>query len=444
MSVDKSKVMNVARGGHAINSDLAWMPSFYDKLAEVGISCFRVDWLISDLFYSVVSRSVDGHITCDFTRLDKIILPMLRKGIRPIMCMSYMPMALATDANGTSLPNSWDDYKDMLYLYVTHYMQEGYSGLVWESHNEPEGFTHLSPTDTYQMYKVFASTIKGVDSTAVVGGYGAVGRDWISYMYEFLDRYKRDSVPPLMDFFSYHQYGGDGWEDEPLIEHAFTDRGLQIPDIYIDEWNDSWQRAGEVGCSFDTHLNAVYMAKKMYLSLLLPHVKKICYFNFADTNPGHLFSGDIGAWTVDGRRKAAANVFDFYGRLYSQLITPCVSGDGVSTYDRYVFFTKENSQSLAGIAWNKSEESSICRLDFSGLVMLPKHCKYQVDKYVIDANRANLYFDYANGNLAAQPAEHEYPQIEKSWSFGTNTFVVTDTLTANSVTFYRVRQVDNG
>jgi hypothetical protein len=34
---DKKKILNVARGGHGINTDLAWMPGFYDKLAEIGI-----------------------------------------------------------------------------------------------------------------------------------------------------------------------------------------------------------------------------------------------------------------------------------------------------------------------------------------------------------------------------------------------------------------------
>jgi hypothetical protein len=82
-AIDKVKPLNVARGGHGINSDLTWMPSFYDKLAEVGVREFRIDWLLSDGFYSVVSRNGSGQLVYDFSRLDQVILPLAQRGIKP-------------------------------------------------------------------------------------------------------------------------------------------------------------------------------------------------------------------------------------------------------------------------------------------------------------------------------------------------------------------------
>lgn len=73
---DKNKVLNVARGGHGINTDLTWMPCFYDKLVEIGVDEFRIDWLLSDWFYQLVSRNGNGELEYDFTKIDKIILPM--------------------------------------------------------------------------------------------------------------------------------------------------------------------------------------------------------------------------------------------------------------------------------------------------------------------------------------------------------------------------------
>ena len=81
---DKGKVLNVARGGHGINTDLTWMPGFYDKLVEIGVVEFRIDWLLSDWFYTVVSRDSNGALKYDFTKLDKIILPMAQKGIKQL------------------------------------------------------------------------------------------------------------------------------------------------------------------------------------------------------------------------------------------------------------------------------------------------------------------------------------------------------------------------
>jgi hypothetical protein len=115
---DKSKVLNVARGGHGINTDLTWMPGFYDKLVEVGVVEFRIDWLLSDWFYSVVSRDGAGALKYDFTKLDKIILPMVQKGIKPMMCMCYMASALGKNEEQ---PNNYDEYKATIKAYVQHY-----------------------------------------------------------------------------------------------------------------------------------------------------------------------------------------------------------------------------------------------------------------------------------------------------------------------------------
>ncbi len=432
---DKGKVMNVARGGHTTNFDLTWMPAFYNDLAKVGISHFRVDWILSEWFYGAVKRDSNGELTYDFTSLDKVLCPMLKKGITPIMCVTQMPSALASQDN--KLPDSWDDYRAVLRQLVGHYKSLGYAGLVWESHNEPETF-QFSAAECYEMYKVFATTIKEADPTAIVGGYGAVGRDWINYIRTFLDCYKNDDAHTPMDFFSYHQYGHDDWTDEMLIENTFTNRGLDVPDIYVDEWNDDWTKGGTVGNCFDTNLNAVYIAKKMFMSYQYPHIKKICLFNFADTNTDKIFSGDIGAWTVGGRRKAAANVFDFYGQLYDQLVTPSVSGSETSDYNRYVFFTKENGNSLAGIAWNKTDADAVAAISFEGLDGLDEGEYFLIEKSLIDATHGNLYHDYLNGNFSKPENCSEKAPVVKTWNCRDGNVGIADTLTENSVAFYRL------
>lgn len=239
-AIDKVKPLNVARGGHGINSDLTWMPSFYDKLAEVGVREFRIDWLLSDGFYSVVSRNGSGQLVYDFSRLDQVILPLAQRGIKPIMCMTYMASALGP-SNGA--PNNYGEYRATVRAYVRHYLSAGYSGWSWESHNEPEGFTTLTPGQTYQIYKAFATAVKEVDATARVGGYGAVGSDWSAYMGTFLNLYKADrdaGTAPPMDFFSTHQYGGDDLAQVTFAGNSFFSRGLTPPDIYLTEWNNSF------------------------------------------------------------------------------------------------------------------------------------------------------------------------------------------------------------
>jgi hypothetical protein len=243
-SYDKTKVLNVARGGHGINTDLTWMPGFYDKLVEIGVDEFRIDWLLSDWFYQVVSRDGIGELEYDFSRLDKIILPLAQKGIKPMMCMCYMASALG-DNEGP--PNDYNEYKATIKAYVQHYKDLGYTGWAWESHNEPEGFTNLTPAQTYKMYRYFSAAVKEVDPSARVGGYSSVGRDWMGYVNSFLDLYKTDSEKPVLDFFSFHQYGKPSWEYVPQIENAFEVAGpgcsRSVPDRMEQQlWAGLWRR----------------------------------------------------------------------------------------------------------------------------------------------------------------------------------------------------------
>jgi hypothetical protein len=442
---DKKKVLNVARGGQGISGDLNWMPKFYNKLNEIGIDEFRVDWLLSNRFYNVVTRNSSGTLVYNFTNLDKNLVPMLQKGIKPMMCMTYMATPLGKDSFP---PNNYDEYAAVISTYVKYYKDMGYTGLAWESHNEPEGFTKLTPQQTYQMYRVFAGAVKSVDPTARVGGFGAVGLDWIGYIRSFLDYYKADIAKPAMDFFSFHQYGNDSWHYVPTIESAFTTRGLAIPDLYITEWNNHWGTApgqGNFGKSgpgntFDTNLNACYLAKKMFLSYQYPNVKKIYYFNFADTDKSRLYTGDMGLFTWDSfHRKSAANTFWFYSRMHNQQLNSIVSG---ATSDRNTFgfitIDKDSSQ-LAIILWNYQNKPVEFKTLCGSLPVLPANMEYTVDKYLIDSIHGNHYHDFRNGWIYLSRSPNEYAKIVNTYKMPTNSVNITDTLSKYSVVQYIVR-----
>jgi len=434
---DKAKVLNVARGGHGINTDLNWMPGFYDKLVEIGIVEFRIDWLLSDWFYQVVSRDGNGDLKYDFTRLDRIILPMAQKGIKPIMCMCYMASALGKNEEQ---PGNYDEYKSTVKAYVEHYKNLGYTGWAWESHNEPEGFTKLTPGQTYKMYEYFSAAIKEADPTARVGGYGSVGHDWIGYVHAFLDLYKNDMEKPVMDFFSFHQYGKPSWEYIAEIESAFSSRGLPIPDLYLTEWNNSYGpgyqegNLNTVGGGYDSNINASYVAKKFYNSLGYPNLKKICFWNFADADPSKKFAGDMGLFTVDRHRKAAANTFFFYSNLYESIVSASFSGIGVDRKDAYGIVTFDQVQNKAAIIlWNHQFDPVVFKINLENLPSLAGGNQYLARKMVIDDTNGNSYADFKNGfdGIGIGPSENA-KVVGSSFHSGT-TISRADTLTAHSV-----------
>jgi len=437
---DKSKVLNVARGGHGINTDLTWMPGFYDKLVEIGVVEFRIDWLLSDWFYSVVSRDAAGELKYDFTKLDKIILPMVQKGIKPMMCMCYMASALGKNEEQ---PGNYDEYKQVVKAYVEHYKKLGYTGWAWESHNEPEGFTKLTPAQTYKMYKYFSAAVKEADPTARVGGYGSVGRDWMGYVNSFLDLYKSDVQKPVMDFFSFHQYGKPSWEYVPEIENAFKTRGLPVPDLYLTEWNNSYGpgyqegNLNKVGGGYDSNINASYVAKKFYNSLDYPNLKKIYFWNFADADPSKKFAGDMGLFTVDRHRKAAANTFMFFNQLQGSMLPALISGVGTQSHDAHGIITiDKTSKKMAMVFWNHQFDEIELKTKIDNLPVPDAGKKYRFKKMVIDEKNGNYYYDFKNGFSGQGVGPHENAEVVDSFEFNGNTFSYTDTLKPHSVVLY--------
>jgi hypothetical protein len=105
----------------------------------------------------------------------------------------------------------------------------------------------LHPHKPIKCTGTFAAAVKEVDPSARVGGYASVGRDWMGYANSFLDLYKNDPEKPVLDFFSFHQYGKPSWEYVPQIENAFESRGLAVPDLYLTEWNNSYGQGYEEG-----------------------------------------------------------------------------------------------------------------------------------------------------------------------------------------------------
>jgi hypothetical protein len=416
------------------------MPSFYDKLVEIGIDEFRVDWILADWFYKVVSRDNQGQLKYDFTKLDQVILPMVNKGIKPVMCMCYMALALGPEKGE---PNNYDEYKATIKAFVQHYKDLGYTGWAWESHNEPEGFTNLTAQQTYKMYKYFAQGVKEVDNTARVGGFGAVGPDWIGYINTFLTEYKNDASKPMLDFFSFHQYGKSSWDYVPVIEKAFTDKGLPIPQFYMTEWNNTWGNTlgegngGVAGGGYDTEINASYVAKKMFNSLGYQNLKKIYYWNFADHDPNKRFAGGSGIFTVDGHWKASANTFLFYNKLHSQIVSSQFSGSGSAQKNFYGIATKsETGNKMAMILWNFQHIDVEVDIALNSLPALPEGQFYKIEKYAIDNMNGNYYYDFLQGHNGIGTGPHEKASVVSSFNAQGNSFTHKDVLPAYGVTQY--------
>ncbi|MBN1651373.1 MAG: T9SS type A sorting domain-containing protein, partial [Bacteroidales bacterium] len=364
----------------------------------------------------------------------------VNKGIKPVMCMCYMTLALGAEKGE---PNNYDEYKSTIKAFVQHYKDMGYTGWAWESHNEPEGFTNLTPQQTYKMYKYFADGVKDVDNTARVGGFGAVGPDWLGYINSFLTEYLNDISKPVLDFFSFHQYGKSSWEYVPVIEKAFTDKGLPIPELYITEWNSYWGNAlgegngGLVGGGYDTEINASYVAKKIFDAIGCQNIKKIYYWNFADHDPNKKFAGGSGLFTVDGHWKASANTFLFYNKIHSQIVSSQFSGVGSEQHNFYGIATKsETDNKMAIILWNFQHIDVAVDIALNSLPVLPEGQFYKIEKYAIDNTNGNYYYDFLHGYSGEGIGPHEKVSVIDSFMVQANDVIHKDSIPAYGVIQY--------
>ena len=174
---DKNRLLNVSRGGYLINRNKYWMPSLYDKMNEDGVNMVRMDWILSDQFYHIVSEDESGNLSFNFELLDAAILPLLEKGMTPFMCMTAFPSVLGGTKNrgentsglsGTQL----EKFGECVEAVAKHYVDMGYTGWYWESDNEPEDGKTGNVNKICEKYGVFAKSVHKIDPTAKIGGIG--------------------------------------------------------------------------------------------------------------------------------------------------------------------------------------------------------------------------------------------------------------------------------
>jgi len=76
-ALEKARLLNGSVGGYETMKNLNWLPEDYDTLAGIGFKMIRLDHLVDDKFYRVVTRDEDGKLRFDFSKLDRVIRPML-------------------------------------------------------------------------------------------------------------------------------------------------------------------------------------------------------------------------------------------------------------------------------------------------------------------------------------------------------------------------------
>jgi xylan 1,4-beta-xylosidase len=196
----------------------------------------------------------------NFLYIDTVFDSMLDRGIRPLVELSFMPGALASNKWTTFWyrgnvtppkdPSQWGELVGNLAKHlVDRYGVQEVAAWNFEVWNEPNiGFWTGTKAEYFELYRQSATAIKKVDKRLKVGGPATATAAWVG---DLLDFCASQQVP--IDFASTHAYPddpqakmfGEGvhYPYEEVLPRALTMVRKQIKDskfpdipLYLTEW----------------------------------------------------------------------------------------------------------------------------------------------------------------------------------------------------------------
>ncbi|HEY1607441.1 MAG TPA: beta-xylosidase [Allosphingosinicella sp.] len=325
---------------------------------ELGFRYIRFHAIFHDVLGTV--RDANGHISYDWTGIDKLYDDLLARRIRPFVELSFTPQALAASQNSifywkgnTSHPRP-DGWRDLVAAFVRH-IERRYGAAeirrwFFEVWNEPNlsGFWEGADQPAYfALYDLTARTVKSVDPKLRVGGPATAGAAWIP---EFLDHVAKSKAP--IDFVTTHTYGVDGGF---LDENGQSDTKLSpAPDailgdvrnarrqiaashfprlpLYFTEWSTSYTPRDPV---HDSYISAPYILTKLKGSEgLLQGMSYWTYSDLFEENgpPPTSFHGGFGLMNREGIRKPAWFAYKYLHALQGRGI-PVADGRAMAASD---------------------------------------------------------------------------------------------------------------
>ena len=352
----------------------------------------------------VVTRS-NGVLTFNFSKIHTVYDMVLEAGLRPVVELSFMPRALASDPEKTvftykaivSPPSDWEEW----YLLVRSFaadLVERY-GLAevatwpFEVWNEPnlDVFWSGSKEDYLRLYGETARALKAVDASLKVGGPSSAASEWV----EALASYAEETGVPL-DFATTHTYGNLPLDMRPALDrHGFAG----IP-IYWTEWGVGSTHFGPVN---DAVTGAPFILTGYESSG--GRIDALAYWVVSDHfeelgRPPRLFHNGFGLLSVGNLRKPRYWAVHLAARQGDRVLKTSLSGDSHTVHANA---TSHDDGTLDLLLWNGTINTDVMggdprlnrvvSVNISGLAAK----RYTAEVTRIDASHSNIvrYLDHA-------------------------------------------------
>ena len=372
----------VGAGRAAEGLRAAWLEQLKLAVDNCKFRYVRFHGLFHDDMF--VYREVNGSPVFNFQYIDELFDRLLDIGIKPFVELSFCPGDIATEkgtvfwwqGNG-SPPKDYNKWAALVQRFVMHVIARyGIDEvLTWyfEVWNEPNLYPFFRGTKSqyFELYKVSARTIKGIDSRLRVGGPSTSNfvpdarfdgevedksqhrfvikagdldsLDWKPvWLEQFLDYCLREKLP--VDFVSCHPYPTDWALDEhgtglkltrgvnatqkdlALLRRVIDASAFPKAEIHLTEWSSSSSPRDHM---HDYLPAAAYVVKANVESIGL--VDSLSYWTFTDVfeegGAGDTaFHGGFGMINYQGIAKPTFHAYRFLAALGDEVLSSSVGG----------------------------------------------------------------------------------------------------------------------
>ncbi len=339
-------------GGRNVGDELA--EAFRIAHDELGTEWVRAHGILHDVLG--VYREQDGQPVYDFSRVDAALERLLATGLRPVVELSFMPEALASDPSQTvfdyrgiiSPPRDLGRWGALVEALVRHLVdafgREEVARWPFEVWNEPNlrVFWTGAETDYLALYDASARAVKRVDPSFRVGGPSTAAAGWIE---DLLEHAGGTGVP--VDFLSTHTYGMPPLDLRPIAARY----GREDVPLYWTEWGISPTHGAPVN---DSPWGAPLVARGMRSAA--GRLDALSYWVMSDHfvelgEPEALFHGGFGLLAVGNLRKPRYWGVALLERLGSTELEAELEGDGAGSLVE-AWASRDDDGRIAVAMWN--------------------------------------------------------------------------------------------
>ncbi len=331
---DRRLEVDLAQGGESRDPD--FLRNVIPLARPLGVPLIRLDNIFTH--YDVVDRAPNGQLVYHFDKLDRAVDNVRAIGAEPYMCLGYMPQALAPGTSGIDPPESYSEWRDLVYQTVKHFNMDRKTPIkYWEVWNEPN--LNYSWTGGYpgylQLYDSSRDGLVAADPSAWIGGPTITPLDVTAPAWLMGNEHEQGSQGRV-DFLSWHSFGRTIAQieaDVKAVQGAVQAQTTFHPELVISEFSVATGGPGDTsqGNRSDGSGGGAYALAGLQ-AMDRAGLDKGFLFELKDgEKEGVSYWGRWGILTADGKTKPAYHALLAYqqmrtGQLPVELTTSAGTG----------------------------------------------------------------------------------------------------------------------